>query len=148
MDHADETWKFKCILVCGALFLISCFMCYDELAFQISGKQTAATVTKAYPSSTRRGGTETTVEYAWSEPGGAPRKAMFTTDPSWVAPADGKLQIVYTPGADGSSRLLGQVRWGWIAIFVGSLGAAGAFMFLMWRESRDDGRPRKRVRTR
>ena len=107
MDSESAAAKTKWVLVAGALFLISCFMCYDELAYQISGGEAVATVTKAYPSSARRGGTRQTVEYAWAEPGGTQRKAMFTTDPFWTPPADGRLPIRYTPGADGRSRLVG-----------------------------------------
>lgn len=147
MEEKDDTWKAKCILVCGALFLISCFMCYDELAYQISGKEAVATIIKTYDSTSRRG-TRKTVEYAWAEPNGTSRKAMFTTDVSWAPPSDGKLPIRYTSGETGSSRLAGHVPWVWIAVFLGAFAAVGVFAFMMWREATEDDRPRKRLATR
>lgn len=147
MDREDELGKAKWVLIVGVLFLISCFMCYDELAYQISGREATATVTKSYASQSRRG-TNQTVEYAWSEPEGLQRKAMYSTSPD-SAPAVGtKLPIRYTAGDTGRSRLVGSVPWVWIAVFVGSLGAVGVFGFLMWREANESDRPRKRRATR
>jgi hypothetical protein len=147
MSRDDDMAKAKWVLVVGALFLISCFMCYDELAYQIGGHEAVATVTKAYASSSRRS-TRQTVEYAWAEADGTQRRGMLTVDPSWAPPPDGKLAIRYTPGETGRSRLVGRVPWIWIAVFVGSVAGLGVFMFLMWREATEGDRPRRRSENR
>ena len=34
----DDAGNVKWVLIVGSLFLISCFMCYYELAYQVSGE--------------------------------------------------------------------------------------------------------------
>ncbi|MBY0455877.1 MAG: hypothetical protein K2V38_00920 [Gemmataceae bacterium] len=144
MDAQDDTWKFKCMLVVGVLFLISCFMCYDELVYLVSGQEAVATVAKDYDSRATRGRTRRTVEYSWTEPDGTARRDMFSPGDSWAPAADGKLPIRYTPGDTGRSRPVGRVPWAWVGVFLASVAAIGVFGFLMWRESRADDRPRRR----
>ena len=143
MDSENELKKAKWVLIVGALFLVSCFMCYDELAYQISGREATATVTKSYASQSRRG-TRQTVEYAWSEPEGLSRKAMYTTSPDEAPVVGAKFPVRYTAGDTGRSRRVGAVPWVWIAIFFGSFAAVGVFGFMMWREANDADRPRTR----
>ena len=143
MSDEPDTHKLKIVLLAGGLFFISCFMCYDELAYQISGREGEATVTKSYPTG-RRG--NTSVEYNWMEPDGTQRRAMYTTDPSNALQPGTKIPIRYTPGEDGRSRLLGNVPWVWITIFVASLVGIGVFGYLLWREGKEAYEPRKRSR--
>ena len=39
MKSDEATGNVKWVLIVGALFLISAFMCYDELAYQLSGEK-------------------------------------------------------------------------------------------------------------
>jgi hypothetical protein len=133
--------KTRWILGGGLLFLFSCLMCFDELQYQITGQETVASIHNIYQSASRRG-MEQKVEYIWVEPDGNLRKSMFTTSLDWVQPDDGKLRILYTPGVDGKSRLLGHPPWFWIGSFVISLSVIGFFIFKIQREASDD-RPKK-----
>jgi hypothetical protein len=117
-------------------------MCYDELAYLITGKNAVATINKTYESRSRRGTTQT-VEYGWTEPDGTQRKDMTEMSTNWVPPSDGKLAICSTPGKDGRSRFLGQPKWTWIVSFCLSIAMVAFFMYLMWKEATADDKPRK-----
>jgi hypothetical protein len=153
MDADNEIARAKWLLFSGLLFVVSCFICYDELVYVLKGRETQATVTKAYEV-TRRGrfglsrGTRLTVEYAFTEPDGTRRSDSDTVDPDWDLPSTGTVRVRYTPGASGRSRLAGHVNWGGIGIFVVSLGVMGYFGFRLWREAAEAMRPRKSKRVR
>lgn len=143
MDSEQELAKAKWLLICGAIFLLSCFMCYDELAYLLWGREAQATVAKVYESRSRRGPTRLTVEFTFSEPGGLHRKGMVTVPTDWSAPRSGTVPVEYTAGELGRARLAGQVNWTWIIVFAASVAAMGVFGYRLWREANDDA-PRKR----
>ena len=49
----------------------------------------------------------------------------------------------YTPGANGRSRIAGEVNWIWIIIFAASIASIGFFGFRLWREFQEGDKPRK-----
>ena len=73
MDTDSEVAKAKWLLIGGLVFLVSCFICYDELVYLMRGKKTQAKVTEAYVVNRRSGrlGLSTrqmlTVEYSFTE---------------------------------------------------------------------------------
>lgn len=153
MDHDSEIARAKWLLFSGALFILSCFICYSELKYLIRGKQIQAKVTDAYEV-TRRGrfglsrGTVLTVEYAFTEPDGTRRTDSDTVSTDWKLGSDGTVSVQFTPGADGRSRLSGHVNWFGIVIFVVSVGVMSFFGFRLWRQASEATKPSKAKRRR
>jgi hypothetical protein len=150
MDADKELGRAKWLLISAVLFLVSCFLCYSEIAYLLSGHVTQATVTKAYEVQRGRFGLSTrlTVEYTFTEPDGTPRTDSDTVGTDWELPSTGTIAVQYTPGVDGRSRLSGHVNWVGIAIFVVSVGVLGFFGYRLWREAYDATRPTKPGRKR
>jgi hypothetical protein len=153
MDRDSELARAKWLLFSGILFLVSCFICYGELMYLLRGKQTRATLTKAYEV-TRRGrfglssGTVLTVEYTFVEPDGTRREDSDTVSPDWELPSDGTVPVQYTPGSEGRSRLAGHVNWFGIGFFAVSVVVLGVFGYRLWREASEATKPRPSKRRR
>src|SRR5262245_4162561 len=136
----EEFGRAKWLLICGAMFLFSCFVCYAELAYLISGHEVQAAVTKITEVRQRRRyglgeSKRLNIEYSFQEPNGTMRKgedSVGLDSPVARAPT---VAVQYTPGADGRSRLVGQVNWIGIAVFVVSVSVLGVAGWRLWREA-------------
>jgi hypothetical protein len=148
MDMDSELARAKWLLVSGALFLVSCFICYSELIYLLRGKQIHANVANVYEVHRGRFGQRMmlTVEYSFTEPDGRRRSGSAIVNPDWEAPANGMVVVQYTPGSDGRSRLAGDVNWFGIAFFVASVGVLGFFGYRLWREASEAVRPARSKR--
>jgi len=157
MDMDNEIARAKRLLkwlfVCGAIFLMSCCVCYGEIVYLFSGRKIEATVTNVYET-VKRGrfgqstGTTVTVEYSFTQPDGLQRTGSDTVDPNWQFPETGTVLVQYTSGEEGRSRLAGKVNWLGISLFTASVVALGVFVFRIWREAREATQPTKRKRVR
>jgi hypothetical protein len=140
MDPDSELARAKWLLAAGAMFLVSCFVCYSEMTYLFRGQQTQATVTQIYEVA-RRGrfgishGTSLSVEYTFTEPDGTRRMDSDTVSSDWEVPPNRTVAVQYTPGPSGRSRLAGHVNWFGIGFFVVSLGVLGFFGYRLWREA-------------
>jgi hypothetical protein len=153
MDRDSELARAKWLLFSGVLFIVSCFICYSELMYFLRGKQTQATITKAYEVANRgrfgiSRGTLLTVEYTFTEPDGTRRADSDTVRPDWELPSNGTVPVQYTPGSEGRSRLSGHVNWFGIGFFVLSVGVLGVFGYRLWREASEATKPRHSKRRR
>lgn len=138
IDERNELLKARAIFFFGAMVLVSCFMVWSEIAYLISGETATATVTKSFSSTSRRGGAESNIEFAFTEKDGRARKDIVIMGGSTPLPAEGeKIAIQYTPGELGRSRLAGRVNWFWIAVFAASVLGVAVFGYIMYRDSRD-----------
>jgi hypothetical protein len=154
MDTDSEVAKAKWLLIGGLVFLVCCFICYDELVYLLRGNKTQANISEAYLVTRHSGpfGLRTrqvlTVEYNFKEADGTYRSDSDTVSANWNLPADGTVPVRYTPGKDGRSRLAGHVNWFGIVFFVLSLGAMCYFIFRVWRIASEATKPSKPARKR
>jgi hypothetical protein len=153
VDGKEELARAKRLLGCGAMFLLSCFLVYDEFSYLAWGREAQATVTKAYES--RKGGrfgaggpSELEVDFTFTEADGTQRRGTDTVAPDWPLPRTGTVAVQYTPGELGRARLKGHVQWGGIVFFGVSLAAVAVCGVLLWREAIEAARPEKRGRKR
>jgi hypothetical protein len=145
MDSDNEIAKAKWLLGGIFLFLISGCFTYRELNFWLRGTDGQATVVQVFESRGRRGSTSMTIEYEFSDTENNRRKDQQSVSPDSSLPGVGsKIPIRYTPGKEGSSRLLGGVNWLFIGIFVVSIVLMGIGIFALIREANDDGPKRKK----
>jgi len=136
----EEVGRAKWLLISGAMFLVSCFICYAELRYLISGREVQATVTKVTEVTQRRKyglgeSKHLSIEYSFQEPNGTLRKgedSVGLDSPLALGPT---VPVQYTPGADGRSRLVGHVNWVGIAVFVVSISVLGVAGWRLWREA-------------
>lgn len=148
MDSDSELARAKWLLIAGAIFLVSGCVSWGEVVYLLFGRDAQADVTKAYEV-TRRGRfgvggrTRLTVEYSFSEPDGTRRTGTDTVPTDWFDQPGGKVEVRYTAGANGSSRLAGHVNWVGLGFFGLSVGLLGFFGFRLWREASDATRDRK-----
>jgi hypothetical protein len=132
MDEESELRRAKWLIFGIVIFLVSGFFSYRELVYAISGKETRGEITKTYlTEERRRGGTTTvrTVEYSFTEANGTQRTGTDTVSTTWPVPADRRISIRYTPGADGNSRLSGQANW--IALVLFGISAIVVIVFFV-----------------
>ena len=144
MESRAEVAGFQGILVAGAIFLISCFMVYDEFDYWLNGAEADAHVTKCYETTGRRGSVSTTLEYSFTEANGTARKGMSTLEQGWRPPGSGIVRVKYTPGQDGRSRLVGRPPRLAFYIFGGSLLAIGGFAIFIWIDALRATAPEKK----
>lgn len=122
MDSDREIARAKWLLLFGAVFLVSAFLCYGEMVYLFVGREAQATVKEAYVLE-RRGrfgiplGEKLVVEYSFTEPDGTSRSGHDEVTSSWPPPENGIITVRYTPGKDGRSRLAGHVNWTGLALF-------------------------------
>ena len=119
---------------------------YAELAYLLSGHETTANVTKAYETTIRGRfgigrGTKIVVDYTFAEPDGTRRTDSCNMSSDWIPTQ--QVTVRYTPGANGRSRIAGEVNWIWIIIFAASIASIGFFGFRLWREFQEGDKPRK-----
>lgn len=148
MDRDNELARAKWLLGSGVLFLASCFACYSEMVYLLSGHKIDAAVTEAYEVThrTRFGmsqGKALTVEYRFAEPDGTQRTGSDTVASNWDLPPTGTIPVQYTPGAEGRSRLAGHINWLGIWFFFVSIGVLAFFGYRLWREAVEATRPSK-----
>jgi hypothetical protein len=139
MSDEPNMAKFRSALFVGGLLLLSCFMCYDEIAYLLNGHEAEATVTKTYATG-RRG--KVSVEYTWSEPEGLQRKSMYATSPENTPSVGTKFAIVYTRGELGRARPEGNVPWIAIGLLCTALIGVAVVVVLLLREANEGDRPR------
>lgn len=141
MDSDSELARFKWLLFGAVLFLVSGCLSWGELVYLVSGRDGEATVTKVYEAR-RRFRTTTYADYTFQDAEGNQRQdSAAMSDPPAVG---GKLAVRYTNGKDGSSRPAGRPNWIGISLFAGSLVWIGVFGFRLFREAREETRPKAR----
>jgi hypothetical protein len=146
MNSSNELAKAKWLLIAILIFLVSTYLCYAEVAYLVSGRETQANVTSVYEV-TKRGrfginrGKNLRIEYAFAEPDGTRRTDSVTTSTDTIVGPT--VPVRYTPGVNGRSRLSGHVNWLGIILFVGSLVAMGIFGYRIWRDYSEGMKPRK-----
>ena len=138
MDMDNEVYRFKVMLVCGILFLVSIFMSYGELQYMASGETVQANLINAYETTrySRRGVPRHTlvVEYQFTDGERGVRKESDRVRTSWpLDTASAHVPIEYIPGSPGSSRLYGHTQMVWVYIFGASLLAMGFFCYKFWK---------------
>jgi hypothetical protein len=140
MDMDEEVGRAKWLLLSGVMFLVSCFICYAELRYLISGREVQATVTKVTEVTQRRRyglgeSKHLSIEYAFQEPNGTMRKGEDSVGLDSPLARGPTVPVQYTPGGDGRSRLVGHVHWVGIAVFVISVSILGVAGWRLWREA-------------
>jgi hypothetical protein len=143
----DELRRAKLFLAGLVLLVVSCVFGYEELSYLFLGRETSATVTGVKEITTHgRTGEHThrEVEFTFVEPGGTRRTGSDRLDTSWTPPANGVIQVRYTPGADGRARLAGHVNWLGVGMFAVALCLVLFFGVRLWLQARAATRPRKR----
>lgn len=148
MDHDEEIMRGKWLIITVVVFFFSSCITWGEFVLMISGKETEADINSIYPTQVKTGrfsrSAALTVEYAFREPDGTNRKGMFNVSTDWQPPIDGKLKVVYTPGADGRARLAGRPNVLVLTFFFGTLAVMGFFAFKLWQEANEEYKPRRK----
>ena len=139
--------RAKWLLGSIALFLVSCFVCWTELAYLLFGQKAQAAIMEIWDTERKQffgltSSTSREVSYAFAEGDGTQRKGKMVVSTSWQPPEDGTVAVQYTAGAEGRSRLSGHVIWIGLGFFVVSLGVVGWFGYSLWREASEATRDR------
>ena len=116
------------------LFLVSGCMSWGELMYLVFGKTADARLTKVYES-TGRTRQYLTVEYSFTEADGRQRTGMDTVSLDWPVPASSKVTVRYRTGEYGDSRLIGNTKWGVLALFGILFGLVAFFAIRLWLEA-------------
>jgi len=130
MDIEDETREAKRLILFGIWFIISTFICYGELIYLIRGQVASGTVTNTYP--TKK---VLRVEYTFQDVNGTARKDTDSVDKDSDLAPGSNIDVQFTPGADGKSRISGHVNWFGIVFFALSVICLGAELFSLYREA-------------
>ena len=148
MDTDNEIARAKWLLISAAIFLVSGCVSWGEVVYLISGHDAQADVVEAYE--VKRGGkfgrggqTRLSVDYTFNEPDGTRRTGTDMVSPDWPMPSGGKVPIRYTAGAEGNSRLAGQINWIGLMFFGMSIAAMGMFGYRLWLEASEETSDRK-----
>lgn len=153
----SELWKIR---IAGSLllgFLVSCFAAADEFRYLFWGRSARGDVVRAYDftDTTTRGRSvpKLIVEYTFREEGdgGETRTEKDRVSAGSAVAAGQSVEIQYTPGPNGSSRLAGNRNTPALIFFFGFLAAGAAFFGKLYLEARaayDDPRGRKKRRAR
>jgi hypothetical protein len=143
-DEDNPVRKFKYALMTGLMFLVSIYFSWQEFVYLIRGKMAVGNVTDTYQQSSGRFGTNKNrvLEYSFREDGGLSRCGadMIGID----EPIPAQVNIQYTPGENGRSRLEGHVRWYWLAFFFGSIVLLGIALYRLNKQIDEAMAPRKR----
>jgi hypothetical protein len=140
MDAQSELARAKWLLFGAVLFLVSGCISYDEFVYLIFGRKTQASVTGVSEvTRTRRFGLSKNkvlmVDYSFAEPDGTRRTGSDAVPIDWPRPEGSKVEVQYTRGADGSSRLAGHVNWFGLIFFGVSFASVCVFGYRLWREA-------------
>jgi hypothetical protein len=154
MDQENELAKMKFLLVAVVFFLISCFYTYREFKYALLGTVVEAKVTEVYDEKIRGRfgrdlGSRALMDYEFVDKATNRRKdtvALSDDLARTVLEKQGKLQIIYLGGKDGSSRPVGQVSWLWLLIFFASLIGVVFFAWKMHKESSEDAKKWAKLR--
>lgn len=147
MDTESETWRAKILIAAVVAFVISCFFVYAEFMYLVDSREATATISKAYKIE-KRGrfgvvkGYRLAVEYDFVDNEGRTRSGRSDVSEDWSIPPDGKVKIRYRSGEDGASRLVGQVSWVAVILFVACLTAVGIFGYRLVKEANQAYAPR------
>jgi hypothetical protein len=152
MDSDSEIARAKWLLLFGAIFLVSCFVCYSEFVYVIRAHDAQATVTDAYMVD-KRGrfgivtGKKLVVDYTFSEVDGSRRTGHDEVSSSWEVPTDGTITVRYTAGKDGRSRWSGHVNWVGLAFFAVTTSILIFSAIRLWQKAAEatSGKPKRRV---
>ena len=150
MDQDAEFKRAKWLLGAAGIFLISCFMAFDEMRYMILGRTSKGRITQVKPYSEpgRRGRTNQrlSVEYSFkTEPQGSILNERDNVSSDWQLPEGGSVPIQYISGSPDSSRLAGNRNMMWVIVFFGSLGIMSVFLFMLYLEAKQPTK-RKPVR--
>jgi len=136
----SEHLKWRLIMGCAVLFLVSMVMSCQELRYLAWGKTTEAQIVRDQverdpspriwsqlflgtrpargPSRTRR-----VVIFTFQD-GQRFRKEFDEVPMDWTCPPPGAtIQVQYIAGKDYQSRLAGTHQWGWVTLFIVSVAA-------------------------
>ncbi|MFO0935670.1 MAG: hypothetical protein U0798_04030 [Gemmataceae bacterium] len=116
-------------------FIISCFSIYTEMVYFFRGRVTVAQVSdvRDFQTTDRRGRSSPSkkiVLYEFTEPNGEQRKGSDEINLGWKRTQTVKVQ--YTPGANGRSRIAGNVNWLGVGFFGFSIILMAAALLLIW----------------
>ena len=134
----DEVYRFKMMLACGILFLVSAVMSYRELQYMMSGETAQATLIRTETSRSRRHGRPyptLVVEYQFADArGGGVRKESDRVPTDWpIDRGTTQIAVEYIPGSPGWSRLHGHSQMVWVYLFGACLLAIGYFFYKFWK---------------
>jgi hypothetical protein len=139
----NESFRAKWLLVGVVMFLVTGCMTYSEAALLVAGHDGQATVVQSFETRRRRS-TRLTVEYEFTDRLGNKRKEQSTVSRHTPVPArGGTIDIRYTDGQRGHSRLSGHVNWVAVGFFGVSVLLIAFGIFALVREERAT-RPRRR----
>ena len=150
MDGHDEAKKVKVLMYVTIAFLVSLYVSYGELAYLRLGKKTTAKLTKAYlkvSESDRTNEKSVEIKYKFAEPDGTHRIGSDSMPGGWRPKnwdpdmETGEVEIQFTPGEDGRSRVTGHVNWIGLVLFFVLLSVLGFQAFSFWREVQDAIKP-------
>lgn len=142
----EEVTKFKWLLGAGMIFLISAYFSLNELRYAVFARTVEARVTNVRETQSvgRRREPRLSIEYNFTEAGGATRSERDTVPVDWPVSSDGTIQIQYIPGVANASRLSGRGSWIAVAMFLASLIAIGVLLYKLHLEAHAPVRPRTR----
>jgi hypothetical protein len=138
MDMDHELRRAKWLLITALFFCISACFTWGEFLYLVTGKEAVGNVGKVYEVTKRSYGSESrtlSVEYTFFESDGTLRSGVQSLSRDWPVPQDGKVKILYTPGKDGNSRLVGHANWVAIGLFALTSTVMLFFVFRLFREA-------------
>jgi hypothetical protein len=141
----DETRKFKQILICLILFVVSAYLSYSELKFMVFGKTIDASVVRAVeaPALGRRSRPSLMVEYQFQDTNGATRKEADNVALDWKVEG-ATVPVQYIPGSPGSSRLVGHTQYFFVILFVAALAVLAFVGIRFWKSYKEYERASRR----
>lgn len=137
-------WFFLFVIT----FVISGFNCYPELIYALFGRDAVAevkSVRQFIPPFQRRSiwgdDTKLAVTYEFLEPDLTQRKGFDVVSVKWQSTPT--VNVRYTPGEGGRSRLAENKPWIWMVVFWISTVGTVTFCILVWHYYQKDYEPRE-----
>jgi len=148
MEDESEIARAKWLLGAVTVFLVSAIISYREFVYVARGRDTEATVMKAYEM--RRDQLfglipikKLVVDYEYTDAENHRHTGSDEVGGDWSLPPTGTVPVRYT---QGSSRLAGHHNWLGLGLFGASLAWLGWSGFWFWRhvsEAVSDKKPRR-----
>lgn len=140
MDMEREAGRLKWLVLCAVLFVISCFFAYAEFVYLTFGRDARAAITATSIVQGRRS-QRLRVDYQFTEPDGTQRTGSDLVSTAWTIPATRLVDVRYTPGPEGRSRLAENANWIWLAVFAISVTSIIAFIARVLIEAKRETQP-------
>jgi hypothetical protein len=145
VDRFRGTWMHRALAAAAVIFLISCFLSWQELGYLTRARKAEATILRVSKTSRHlwwlpvwepilnRPVQVADYEFADREGFHRKREAIFPLD--WTPPANGKLMIEYLPGRFAGARPLGEHDYIAPVVLIMSLGAGALVIVKSYREA-------------